>query len=306
MAVPPDGVSPIVALSRQLKTDIAGYSFIAPNLIGFLAFTLFPVLFSLIISFTDWDYTQGFAAMAWNGGHNFVEMWKDQWFLASLKNTFYYSFTTVPLTIFLAMVLATAVDKISVGSRPLRLLFLMPYISNVVAVSIVWVMMYAPFGPFTRLVQILGWKTPPQWLADYSWAMPALIVMTVWGGLGYAILIYSSALQTLPSDLYEAADIDGAGPVRKFFSVTVPLLSPTTFFLVVTTFITSFQVFAQIQIMTRGGPGSSTNVLVYYIYTTAFTFYRMGYAAAISWVLFLILFSITIVQWRGQKKWVNY
>ncbi len=291
---------------QQRATDLAGYAFIAPNLLGFLVFTLFPVLFSLTISFTDWDYTQGFGAIDWIGLKNFAEMWKDEWFVASLKNTFVYSFTTVPLTIFLAMVIAVLVDRNAVGKGPLRLLFLIPYISNVVAVSIVWVLMYAPFGPFTQLVKFLGWETPPQWLADYDWAMPALILMTIWAGLGYAVLIYTAAIQTLPQDLYEAADIDGAGPAKKFFRITAPLLSPTTFFLVVTYFITSFQVFAQIQVMTRGGPGTSTHVLVYYVYTTAFTFYRMGYAAAISWVLFLILFAITIVQWRGQKKWVNY
>jgi len=291
---------------QQRATDLAGYAFIAPNLLGFLVFTLFPVLFSLAISFTDWDYTQGFGAIDWIGLKNFAEMWKDEWFVASLKNTVVYSFTTVPLTIFLAMVIAVLVDRNAVGKGPLRLLFLIPYISNVVAVSIVWVLMYAPFGPFTQLVKFLGWETPPQWLADYDWAMPALILMTIWAGLGYAVLIYTAAIQTLPQDLYEAADIDGAGPAKKFFRITAPLLSPTTFFLVVTYFITSFQVFAQIQVMTRGGPGTSTHVLVYYVYTTAFTFYRMGYAAAISWVLFLILFAITIVQWRGQKKWVNY
>jgi multiple sugar transport system permease protein len=291
---------------RQRAVDAAGYAFIAPNLIGFLVFTIFPVAFSLIVSFTDWDYTQGLASMAWNAGRNFLEMWKDEWFLASLRNTFVYSFTTVPLTIFLAMVLAVILDRNAVGKGPLRLMFLMPYISNVVAVSIVWVMMYAPFGPVTQLARSLGWKTPPLWLADYAWAMPALILMTIWGGLGYACLIYTAAIQTLPQELYEAADLDGAGPARKFLRITAPMLSPTTFFLVVTYFITSFQVFAQIQVMTRGGPGTSTHVLVYYVYTTAFTFYRMGYAAAISWVIFLILFAITIVQLKGQKRWVNY
>lgn len=295
-----------MAISRQTRTDIVGYAFIAPNLIGFLVFTIVPVIFSLVISFTDWDYTQGFASMVWNGGQNFIEIWRDKWFLDSLRNTFIYSFTTVPAIIFLAMVLAVVIDRNVVGKSPLRLIFLVPYISNVVAVSIVWVMMYAPFGPFTQLVKFLGWTTPPQWLADYNWAMPALILMTIWAGLGYAVLIYTSAIQTLPQDLYEAADIDGAGPVVKFFAITAPMLSPTTFFLVITNFIISFQVFAQIQIMTRGGPGTSTHVLVYYVYTTAFTFYRMGYAAAISWILFIILFLITIVQWKGQQKWVNY
>lgn len=291
---------------RQLKTDLAGYAFIAPNAIGFLVFTLLPVLFSLVVSFTDWDYTQGFSSIVFNGGKNFVEIWKDKWFTDSLRNTFVYSFTTVPLTIAFALVLAVIIDRKVAGKGPVRLMLLVPYISNIVAVSIVWVMMYAPFGPLTRFVKLLGIANPPQWLADYSWAMPAVILMTIWGGLGYAILIYSSAIQTLPKDLYEAADIDGAGPIRSFFHITVPLLSPTTFFLVVTYFITSFQVFAQIQVMTRGGPGTSTHVLVYYIYTTAFTFYRMGYAAAISWVLFIILFAITMIQMRGQKKWVTY
>ncbi len=189
-----------MAISRQTKTDIAGYLFIAPNLIGFLTFTLFPVLFSLMISFTDWDYTQGFASMVWNDGRNFVEMWKDKWFTDSLRNTFVYSFTTVPATIFSAMVLAVVVDRNTTGKGPLRLMFLVPYISNIVAISIVWVMMYAPFGPLTQLIKFLGWKEPPLWLADYSWAMPALIMMTIWGGLGYAILIYTAAIQTLPQD----------------------------------------------------------------------------------------------------------
>ncbi len=293
-------------ISKQLKTDIAGYSFIAPNLAGFLVFTLFPVLFSAVVSFTDWDYTQGFGSMKFNWGRNFIEMWSDKWFTASLLNTFYYSFTVVPATVFIALVLAVLIDKYAYCKTPIRLAMFMPYISNIVAVSIVWVMMYSPFGPITQFVKFLGVKNPPQWLGDYNWAMPAIILMSVWSGIGYAMMIYTSTIQSLPTDLYEAADIDGASEVQKFFKITVPMLTPTTFFLVITSFISSFQVFGQIMIMTRGGPGTSTNVLVYYIYTTAFTFYRMGYAASISWILFLILFIITMIQWQGQKKWVSY
>lgn len=293
-------------ISRQLRTDIAGYSFIAPNLLGFLVFTLFPVVFSIVVSFTDWDYTQGFGSMTFNWGHNFVEMWSDKWFVSSLVNTFYYSFTVVPATIFIALVLSVVVDKYVFGKTPIRLAMFMPYISNIVALSIVWVMMYSPFGPVTQLVKSFGVDDPPKWLGDYNWAMPAIIVMSIWAGIGYAVIIYTSSIQALPTEHYEAAEIDGATEVQKFIKITVPMLSPTTFFLVITTFITSFQVFGQIMIMTRGGPGTSTNVLVYYIYTTAFSFYRMGYAAAISWILFLILFAITIVQWQGQKKWVSY
>ena len=293
-------------MSRQLKIDLVGYSFILPNIIGVLLFTLFPMIFSLIISFTDWDYTQGIGNWNFVGFQNFIDMWKDEWFTSSLFNTIVFAVTVVPLTVFLALVLAVVIDKYCFAKLPMRLAFFMPYISNVVAVAIVWVMMYSPWGPFTQMVKMLGVENPPQWLGDHHWALPAIMLMTVWSGVGYAMMIYTSSITALPKDIYEAADIDGAGEMTKFFKITIPFLSPTTFFLVITTFISSFQVFAPIQIMTRGGPGTATHVLVYYIYTTAFTFYRMGYAASMSWILFIILFMITLVQWRGQKKWVSY
>lgn len=264
------------------------------------------MLISLVISFTGWDYTQGFGNWTFNGGANYVEMWSDRWFVDSLVNTLVFSIGVVPVTIFLALVLAVIIDKYCYGKLPIRLAMFMPYISNVVAVAIVWVMMYSPWGPFTQMVKAFGVANPPQWLGDHNWALPAIMLMTIWGGVGYAMMIYTSSITSLPKDVYEAADIDGAGEVTKFVKITVPFLSPTTFFLVITTFISSFQVFAPIQIMTRGGPGTATHVLVYYIYTTAFTFYRMGYAASMSWILFLILFLITMIQWTGQKKWVSY
>ena len=291
---------------RQIRTDLTGYLFILPNIIGTLTFTVLPLLFSLYISFTDWEYTQGIGNWHLNWGANYLEMWSDRWFVASLRNTAIFSFTVVPATVFLALVMAVIIDKYCWGKTPLKLAMFMPYISNVVAVAIVWVMMYSPWGPFTQLVKLLGWNNPPAWLGDYNWALPAVIVMSIWSGLGYAILIYTSSIQGLPQEVYEAADVDGASEVTKFFRITVPALTPTTFFLSITTLITSFQVFAPIQIMTRGGPGTSTHVLVYYIYTAAFTFYRMGYASAISWVLFVILMVITLIQWYGQKNWVNY
>lgn len=293
-------------LSKQMKIDLVGYSFILPNIIGVLLFTLFPMLFSLVISLTDWDYTQGFGNWNFIGFQNFIDMWKDEWFTSSLINTIVFAVAVVPITIFLALVLSVVIDKFCFAKLPIRLAMFMPYISNVVAVAIVWVMMYSPWGPFTQLVKALGVENPPQWLGDSHWALPAIILMTIWSGVGYAIMIYTSAIQGLPQDIYEAAEIDGASEITKFFKLTVPFLSPTTFFLVITTFVTSFQVFAPIQIMTRGGPGTATNVLVYYIYTSAFTFYRMGYASAMSWILFIILFAITMLQWKGQKKWVSY
>lgn len=293
-------------ISRQLKSDITGYSFIAPNLAGFILFTVFPVLFSLFISFSSWDYTQGFSKIKLNWGRNYIEMWSDKWFTDSLINTLYFSIVTVPLIIILALVIAVIIDRYVIGKTTLRLALFMPYISNIVAISIVWVMMYSSAGPVTQFIKALGVADPPKWLGDYTWAMPAVMLMSVWGGIGYTVMIYSSAIQGLPGELYEAATIDGAGEIKKFFKLTVPLLSPTTFFLVITLLIGSFQVFGQIYIMTRGGPGTSTHVLVYYIYISAFTFFKMGYAASISWVLFIILFLVTLLQWKGQKKWVNY
>jgi len=293
-------------LSKQAKTDIAGYSFILPNMLGMLVFTVFPLLFSLFISFTDWEFTKGIGNWKLNYGANYIEMWKDSWFTSSLSNTIIYSLTYVPISIFIALVLAVILESYCFAKVPMKLAMFMPYISNTVAVSIIWVMMYSPWGPFTLMVKALGWKDPPAWLGDYNWALPAVIIMAIWSNIGYCILIYSAAIQGLSRDVYEAADVDGASEITKFFKITVPSLTPTTFYLFITTLIRSFQVFAPIQIMTRGGPGTSTTVLVYYIYTAAFTFYRMGYASAIAWILFLLLFVVTIIQWRGQNKWVSY
>lgn len=293
-------------LSAQTRTNLTGYAFILPNIIGVSLFTLLPLACSLFISFTDWDYTKGIGNWNFIGLKNFIDMWSDKWFIASLFNTLLYAAIVVPATIAIALILSVLIDKYCVAKMPIRLAFFMPHISNVVAVAIVWVMMYSPWGPVAQLVKAFGVENPPQWLGDKTWALPAIMIMSIWGGIGYAIMIYTSAIQGLPKDIYEAAEIDGANAIQTFFRLTIPALSPTTFFLLITTFVGSFQVFAQIQIMTRGGPGTSTHVLVYYIYTSAFTFYKMGYASAMSWVLFAILLVITLIQWQGQKKWVNY
>ena len=295
-----------IKFGRQLRIDLTGYAFILPNMIGMIIFTLIPIVFSLVISFTDWDFTKGIGNWNFIGIRNYIRMWTDEWFTSAFVNTIVYAFGTVPFIISISLVLAVVIDRSCFGKTSIRLAMFMPYISNIVAVSVVWFMMYSPWGPFTQFIKFLGVENPPQWLGDYTWALPAIMFMAVWGGLGYCIMIYTASLQSLPTDIFEAADIDGASEVRKFFQLTIPSLSPTIFFLVVTQFIGAFQVFATVQVMTRGGPGTSTNVLVYYIYKSAFTFYKMGYGAAISWILFIILFVVTLIQWRGQKKWVGY
>lgn len=293
-------------LHPATRDNIVGYSFLLPNLIGCILFTILPVVFSLVVSFTDWDYTQGFGNWNFVGIKNYLDLFQDETFITSLVNTLVYTIAVVPVTIFLALVLSVIIDKYCFAKLPIRLAMLMPYISNVVAVAIVWVMMYSSFGPVTQLVKLFGVENPPQWLADYNWAMPAVILMTIWSNVGYSSLIYASAIQGLPADVYEAADIDGASEITKFFRLTVPFLSPTTFFLIITNVITSFQVFAPIQIMTRGGPGTSTYVLVYYIYRSAFGYYKMGYASAMAWVLFVLIFIVTLIQWHHQKRVNNY
>ena len=293
-------------LSKKARTNLVGYAFILPNIIGTVLFIVLPLLFSLVISFTSWDFVSGIKGMKFIGLQNYIDQWSDKWFVDSLRNTIVYAAAVVPITVFLALVFAVLIEKYAYAKTPLKLAAFMPYISNVVAVAIVWKMMLAKKGPFTLLVKSLGWANPPAWLASYEWALPAIILLEVWSGIGYCIMIYSSAIQGLSQDLYEAAEVDGASAFRQFFSITVPGLSPTTFFLVATRCIHSFQIFAPIQIMTRGGPGTSTHVLVYYIYTTAFTFYKMGYACSISWILCIILIVFTMIQWQGQRKWVSY
>ena len=292
-------------VTKQLKTDLTGYAFVLPNVIGVFIFTFIPIIYSLIISFTDWDFTQGFGNWNWVGFDNFVKIWSDKWFVDSLINTIIFGIAVVAGTLLISILLAALIDKYCYGKTPIRLALFMPYISNTVAVSIVWVMMYSPWGPFTQFIQSMGVENPPQWLGDEKWALIEDIIMNIWGGILYAVIIYSAAIQSFPKELYEAAEVDGAGEITKFFKLTIPFLRPTTFFLVITTLISSFQVFAPIQLMTRGGPGSSSSVLVYYIYESAFSFYKMGYASSMCWILFILLFTVTLVQWSQQKRWSN-
>lgn len=264
---------------------------------------LLPIVFAGFISFFHWNYAQGFGSWEYIGLENFSRMWADPWFRDSLKNTFIFSFTVVPIIIILSIVCAELIDKFTYCKRGIRMALFLPYISNIVAISAVWTMMYSSYGPINSLLALLGVQSPPAWLADYNWALPAVILVTVWINLGYNVLIYFGGISAISKDYYEAAQIDGANSIQQFFHITVPSLRPTTFFLIITNLISTFQVFGQIMVMTKGGPGTSTHVLSYYIYTTAFRFYDMGYASAISWVLFAIILVITLIQWKGQRKY---
>lgn len=277
--------------------------FLLPSSIGFFIFILFPVLFSLFLSFTEWNFLSGFGGIKITGLQNFVHMFKDKVFKISLKNNLVYTLTTVPIGIALALVLAVLIRNYAYFKTYLKISFFIPYISSIVAVSIVWkVMLHPSLGPVNQTLEVLGVEDLPRWFQDRNWALPSIIALSIWQNLGYSLLIYLAALAAIPPELYEAARIDGANPVQEFFRVTIPMVSPTTFFMFIINLIGSFRVFDQISVITDGGPGNATNVLAYYIYQNAFTYYKMGYASSIAWFLFVIIFALTLVQRRFQRS----
>ncbi len=293
-------------ISRQVHKNIAGFLFIGPNLIGFLVFVAFPVIFSLVLTFSQWNPMSGLRGIEFVGLRNFIEMWSDEWFLSAFRNNIVFTVVTVPVSMVLGLLVAVALNRKTYGTKTLRTMFFLPYMSNIVAIAVVWMMIFNPTrGPLNQFLMSLGVADPPRWLASSQWAMPAIMTTVIWQGLGYQMIIYLAGLQGIPKQLYEAADIDGASAVQVFFRITVPMLNPTHFFLLITNIINSFRVFAQINVMTNGGPGTATTVLVHYIYRAGFQFYRMGYAAAIAWVLFIVIFAVTIVQWKTQKRWTE-
>ncbi len=290
----------------KLQDAIAGYVFILPNLIGFLVFVLGGLIFSLIISFTDWNLLKDFNTLKFVGFKNYIDLFKDSWFIDSLLNNLWF-LCIIPIQVFLAMIVASVLNSRIFARNILRAMYYIPYITSLVAVSVVWMTLLHPrFGPINRFIMLFGVENPPKWLADVFWAKPAVAIIMIWQQLGYHALLYLAALQTIPKDLFEAARIDGANKLQQFFKITIPMISPTTFLIVILSLIASFQSWSIIQILTQGGPGTATHTLGYYIYIVAFKFFRMGYASSIAWVLFVITFIITVVQWRGQKKWVVY
>jgi len=311
--------SPIKAASRRMiggtrtkasqQEAIAAFLFLLPNIIGFFLFTVGPVLASLAISLVDWNLL---TPPSWLGLENFAALFKDSDFWSSLAATLYYTLGSVPLGIVFSLLLAVALNQKIRGIGIYRTIYFIPVVSSLVAVSLMWRWMYNPTAGILNylLSQFFTFLhlpiTPPDWLQSPTWAMPAIILMSVWKGLGYNMVIYLAGLQGIPTSLYEAAEIDGASGLSKFLKITLPLLTPTTFFVLLMSFISSFQVFEQAYIMTQGGPARATVTTVYYIYQNGFTWYKMGYASAIAWVLFAIIMLLTVIQWRSQNRWVFY
>jgi multiple sugar transport system permease protein len=293
-------------ISMSFRESIAGYLFVAPLMLGLIVLSLLPVLGSLLLSFTEWNFVTGIGGIRFTGLDNFERLFQDDVFMKSLYNNLIF-IITVPITIVLALVLAILIDKHVYGKGAFKVVYFLPYISSVVAVAMVWQVLFHPtFGPVNSLLMSIGIDNPPKWLADIDYALPSLMMIQVWILLGYNIIIFIAGLQGIPKDLYEAAEIDGANVWTQFRKITVPCISPTTFFLLVTGIIGTFKIFDLIQVLTQGGPANSTTVIVYELYDTAFNQLKTGYASGMALILFLICLAITGLQMLAQKRWVNY
>lgn len=291
-------------LRARQREALAALLFLLPNILGFLVFMLGPLIASFLLSFTEWDLLSPMR-LTWFGNYRNLLV-KDPLFWKSIYNTFYYTLGSVPLGMTISLFIAVVLNRKIRGTIFFRTVYFLPVISSTVAIALLWRWLFYPdLGLINYLlgkINIHG----PNWLQSTIWAMPAVIIMSTWKGLGYNMVLYLAGLQGIPSHLYEAAIIDGASEWQQFWRITFPLLSPTSFFVLIMSLIGSFQVFDQTYIMTRGGPAYATTTIVYYIYQNGFQWFKMGYASALAWILFAIILIVTIIQWIFQKRWVFY
>jgi multiple sugar transport system permease protein len=282
------------------RNTLIGWSFILPNFLGFALLTLVPVAATFFIAFTDWD---SYSTPELVGLDNFERLLTDKNFRVALLNTLYYAAGHIPLTLVVSLLLALALNRKMRGINFFRTAAFFPYITSIVAVAVVWNMLFNPTeGPVNQLLVQLGVDNPPGWTSSPDWAMPAVIITSVWRDMGYYMILFLAGLQTIPPELYEAAKVDGASAWQRFRNVTVPCLRPTTFFVLMMLTIGSFKIFDLVVVMTDGGPGRSTLVLSQLIYREGITNGRFGYSSAISLVLFVLVLSITILQYRRNQK----
>ncbi|QGQ95109.1 sugar ABC transporter permease [Paenibacillus psychroresistens] len=285
------------------KEALAGWLFLAPEFIGILLLGVFPLVFSLYLSFSEWNLVGGLSTIHFIGLDNFKLLFHDEKFFMALKNNLTYTLVTVPLGIFMALLLSVLIQSRVYGKDYFKVAFFIPYISSIIALGAIWSALFHPsLGPINQTLIKLGMTNPPKWLGDTHYSLIAIIIISIWAALGYQIIIFIAGLTNIPEEIYEAAKIDGANATQQFFKITLPLLGPTTSFLFITTLMSSFKVFDLIAFLTSGGPNDSSTVLVYRIYEEGFRNFRMGYASAISWVLFLIVGLITLLTWKLQKK----
>ncbi len=292
---------------NKRKENLIGYLFVVPALLVFLIFVAFPFFASIGLSFAKWNFIGGWKKLKWIGLDNFTEMLTDLRFHQAIKNTFIYAIATVPTSIIIALGLAYVLNGKVFFKKTLRMAFFVPYISNTVALAAVFKFMFRDDGIVnTILMTVFRVADPPNWFADLSLNKIPVILLVIWTAIGYELVIYMAALQNVPKSLYEAAEMDGATGLKKFWKITFPLISPTTFYLVIVRFIAVFKIFSSVNIMTLGSTSFANTAMVVEIYSNAFSGYKFGYAAAESMVLFVMILAITGFQFWAQKKWVHY
>ncbi len=285
-----------------LWRNLEGWLFASPWIIGFLLFTLGPMLAALVLAFTEWDLL---SPPQWVGLRNIQELMRDNLVIQSLRVTTVYALVSVPLQLVIGLGLAMLLNTEIRGLRLYRTAIYLPSVLSGVAVALLWRWMFQPeFGLFNLLLSYLN-IDGPRWLGDPNWALPSLILMSLWE-VGQGTIIYLAGLQGIPTDLYEAAEVDGATGWARFRYITIPLITPVLFFQLVTRIIVALQVFTQPAVMTDGGPNNATLTILLYLYRNAFQYFRMGYASVLAWVLFLYILVLTLIVFRSSAAWVYY
>ncbi|SEF18704.1 carbohydrate ABC transporter membrane protein 1, CUT1 family [Jiangella alba] len=276
--------------------------FLVPIVVLVLAFLVVPLFSGLFIAFTDWNVVSGIEGIRWIGLANFQELFQDDMFWSSIGRTLFYAGVGTPLTVAVGMLLGLALNQPMPARGLIRAIFFLPALVNTIAAGTVWLSLLHPTsGPVNQALTSLGIEDPPTWFVSQTWALPAIVIMSVWISAGYVAILVIAALQDMPPELYEAAKIDGAGAFRQFTTVTLPGLVPILTFLLITSFIGRSQTFGLIQFMTGGGPGDSTTVLSYYMYEAGFHSYRFGYAAAIGLMSMLGVLALSVGLFRLQR-----
>jgi multiple sugar transport system permease protein len=297
------GLTAWISKSPGRYNAVWAYLMLTPFLIGLAVFIVGPLIFVVLLSFTDWNIM---GLPRWIGLNNYAELMSDSVFWKSLWNTIYYSIVTVPVTIVISLGLAALMNRAIRGVYLLRAIYFSPITVSVIAVGLLWSWLYTPnFGFLNYVLGLIG-IPPVGWLVKVQTALPSLMIVGIWRGLGFNIIVFLAGLKSIPRELYDASSIDGANEWQQFRRVTIPMLTPTIFFAVVMSFIASFQVFELTYIMTQGGPSNSTSTLIYFTYLQGFTFLRMGYASAISLVFLVVVLAVTVLQISFQDRWVHY
>lgn len=285
---------------KEKRENVIGYIFIAPQLVGFVLFVAFPLVFSLYLCFAQWNMIDMPELV---GFDNFAAVFNDRIFWKSIGNTFIYIAIVVPLTLLSSLTLAILTNRKLPFMKFYRAAFFLPMVTSTVAIAMVWSFIYQPDGGILNSVlAVFGVKELPNWLQDTKLARFAVSVVSIWLKVGYYYIIFDAGLKNIPAELYEAADIDGASPWRKIIKITVPMLSSVMFFVTVMLFIDIFNMFNEVFIMTAGGPDYTTYTLSMYIYFYAFREFNMGRAAVASWVLFALVGIVTVIQFKLKKK----